>query len=60
MTHVLQRTGLLDYLKLFLWEAFQLVAAATQPDSRRQIFSTLRGKGMAIIRLLRPISMRAF
>lgn len=60
MTHVLQRTGLLDYLRLFLWEAFQLVAAATQPDSHRQIFSTLRGKGMAIIRLLRPISMRAF
>ena len=57
MTHILQRTGLLDYLRLFLWEAFQLVAAATQLDSRRQIFSTLLGKGMAIIRLLRPVSI---
>jgi glycosyltransferase involved in cell wall biosynthesis len=58
MTHILQHTGLLDYLRLFLWEVFQLAAASAQPDSRRHILSTLRGKGMAILRLLRPISIR--
>jgi glycosyltransferase involved in cell wall biosynthesis len=56
MTHILRRRRLQDYFRLFLWEAFQLVAASAQPDSRRQIFSILRGKGMAMIRLLRPIS----
>lgn len=51
MTKILGRTRLLDYVRLFLWEAFQMVAALTQADSRRQIFSNLRGKGMALTRL---------
>ena len=56
MTQILKRTGLLDYARLFLWEAFQLVAGVVQKHSRPYFFSDLRGKGMAISRLLRPAS----
>lgn len=52
MTKILGRNGPLDYIRLFLWEAFQLVAALTQSDSRSNFISILRGKGMAVIHLL--------
>lgn len=56
MTHILCRTGLLDYARLFLWEAFQLVTGVVQKHSRPYFFSNLCGKGMAITRMLRPTS----
>ena len=52
MTRVLGRTGLLDYLRLFLWETFQLVVSLVQSSSRPHFFSNLRGKGMAVLRLV--------
>jgi glycosyltransferase involved in cell wall biosynthesis len=56
MTHILNRTELLDYARLFLWEGFQLVAGVAQKHSRPYFFSDLRGKGMALLRLLCPPS----
>lgn len=52
MTKILDRKGLLDYLRLLLWEAFQIVAGLVQSSSRPFFFSNLRGKGMAVVRLL--------
>jgi glycosyltransferase involved in cell wall biosynthesis len=56
MTQILKRTGPLDYARLFLWEAFQLVAGVVQKHSRPYFFSDLHGKGMAITRLLTRIT----
>lgn len=58
MTHILKRTGVIDYARLFLWEAFQLVAGVVQKNSRFYFFSDLRGKGMAITRLLGQTSRK--
>ena len=56
MTQILSRTGVVDYARLFLWEAFQLLAGVVQKHSRPYFFSDLRGKGIAITRLLSPTS----
>ncbi len=52
MTQILRRTGVMDYARLFLWEAFQLLAGVVQKHSRPYFFSDLRGKGTAALRLL--------
>lgn len=56
MTQILRRTGVMDYARLFLWEAFQLLTGVVQKHSRPYFLSDLRGKVMAITRLLRPTS----
>jgi len=52
MATILGRNGLVDYVRLFLWEAFQIVAGLVQSSSRPHFFRILRGKGMAVARLL--------
>ncbi len=52
MTKILGRKGPLDYMRLLLWEAFQIAAGLVQGSSRPHFFSNLRGKGMAVVRLL--------
>ena len=51
MTKTLNRTGVLDYFRLFVWEAFQIVVAASRSSSRSRLFSSLRGKARALTRL---------
>jgi glycosyltransferase involved in cell wall biosynthesis len=52
MATVLGRKSPLDYLRLLLWEAFQMVAGLLQSGSRPYFFSNLRGKGRAVARML--------
>ncbi len=52
MTTILGRGGLLDCLRMFLWEVFQLMSSLRLNTARHQIFRRLLGKGRAVLRLL--------
>jgi len=54
MAHVLGRRGVRDYLRLLLWEVFQLAAGASQAASRAALPATLRGKWQAIREVWAP------
>ena len=44
MRHVLSRTRVIDFLKLALWESFQLVGLMARSESRRSLKDVLVGK----------------
>jgi GT2 family glycosyltransferase len=44
MTRILERRGVLDYLRLFLWEAFQLAVCAARTNTRHALWPEIRGK----------------
>jgi hypothetical protein len=44
MHHILGRNRLSDYVRLALWEAFQLVAVATNPSTISSLPKVLAGK----------------
>lgn len=52
MTHILRRVGFLDYCKLWLWEAFQIVSAAKQGRLGAMFWRFLRGKWQALKTIL--------
>ena len=47
MTEILGQKRFVDYLRLFMWEAFQLVVCVAQRQSRPTIGAMLRGKWRA-------------
>lgn len=53
MTEVLGRTRAMDYVRLFIWEAFQLVVCAARAQSRPMFWALLRGQRRAVQELLR-------
>jgi glycosyltransferase involved in cell wall biosynthesis len=52
MTEILHRCRIADYLRLFVWELFQLSVCAARSQTRNQFTATCRGKlqGLAQIR----------
>jgi glycosyltransferase involved in cell wall biosynthesis len=48
MTNVLERTRLRDYVRLFIWEAFTLVASLSSREGRRTFGARLRGQMLGI------------
>jgi len=57
MTQVLRRDRWRDFLRLFVWESFQLLACASQAASRAALPATLRGKWRAIRQLRTPMTV---
>jgi glycosyltransferase involved in cell wall biosynthesis len=55
MTKVLGRRGLLDHLRLFLWEGFQLASCATHAENRAKLTELCPGKLNAVKQLLRTV-----
>jgi GT2 family glycosyltransferase len=55
MTDILGRRRIADYLKLFLWETFQLAASVGRGNTRRMVWREIRGKWQAI----KEIAVRA-
>ncbi|MFN0076462.1 MAG: glycosyltransferase family 2 protein [Prosthecobacter sp.] len=53
MTCILRRRSLKDYLRLGLWEAFQLVVCAARRDSRHELVRACRGKLRAVFEICR-------
>jgi GT2 family glycosyltransferase len=53
MTKILKRRSMVDYLKLLLWEMFQLSVTAARSETRRLIWPALKGK----IRAAKQISL---
>jgi glycosyltransferase involved in cell wall biosynthesis len=48
MTQVLRRDQWRDFLRLFVWEAFQMAVGAARADSRRKLPALWRGKWQAV------------
>jgi len=48
MTQVLGRDRWQDFLRLFVWEAFQMAVGAARADSRRKLPALWRGKWQAV------------
>jgi GT2 family glycosyltransferase len=44
MTKILHRTGVVDHLKLAVWEAFQLAVCAARTETRGSLWPSLKGK----------------
>ena len=53
MTEILGRKRLVDYLKLFLWEMFQIGVCAARPQSRKAFLEMWRGKRCAMRQIRR-------
>ncbi len=51
MTEILGRRRWADYLRLFVWEAFQLAVGALRAESRRSQSARCRGKWQAVKRI---------
>lgn len=51
MTEILGRKRLVDYVRLFVWEAFQLVVSAARAQSRPAFGAIWRGKWRAVRKL---------
>ena len=48
MTQVLRRDRWRDYLRLFVWESFQMAVIAVRPESRQNLPAVCRGKWQAV------------
>lgn len=44
MTRILKRTSVADYIRLFIWELFQLATCSARGRTRRELPEMLRGK----------------
>ena len=53
MTEIMGRKRVMDFARLFAWEAFQLVACAAQAESRPTFPAMLRGKRQGLRELVR-------
>jgi hypothetical protein len=53
MTKVLERTGLLDYVRLFLWEAFNVIGCAASTQRRSYFPGMARGKLQGLFQTLK-------
>lgn len=53
MTRVMHRTGVINYLRLALWEAFQLASCTAQSSSRRNLYYIVKGKLRALLQICR-------
>jgi glycosyltransferase involved in cell wall biosynthesis len=58
MTQVLGRGRLTDYLRLFVWEAFQILSATATAGSRRCLGATCRGKWQAVKQIYANVGPR--
>ena len=52
MTHILQRSGWIDFLRLAIWEVFQIAVAAINQGSRATLHRVLLGKLKGMRRLV--------
>src|SRR5439155_12035068 len=52
MTEILHRRRIGDYLRLIIWELFQLGVCAARSQSRPQLWATCRGKLQAVYQIL--------
>jgi len=53
MTEVLEKRNVSNYLRLVVWEVFQLGVCALRPDARRRFFRLCSGKIHGVRRLLK-------
>lgn len=59
MTEVLRRRSIPDYIKLMIWECFQLGVCAVQPHSRKQFWSMCQGKVNGINQIRKRLTQRS-